>query len=152
MIQEETDRERNLQIQPPWPENCGWGGPEHAEYGGIHFKRAIATSLRIVEQKAVQRDARLSLSEFWKLLDEDDQTEWRGGEPGRERILRERAGDTRAYMSILAKELAELPWGLCHQYAEFVERSYTDGSKFTEREYRTFVGVLLDLVRRMENG
>lgn len=141
-----------MRVVPPWPDNCGWGSPESKEYAGIHFKRSIATSLGIVEQKAMRRDKRLSLSDFWKLLEEDQQTEWKGGDVGSERILRQRAGDIRAYMTVIGKELPDLPKGVCDQYAEFVERAYTLGVDFTEREYHTFVGVLLDLVRRIDMG
>jgi hypothetical protein len=137
-------RERAAKVTPPWPPDCGWGAPDSAEYAGIHFKRSIASSLAVVDEKASARDPRLGLDVFWHLLDESDDP--------REKALRLRKGDIREYLKVLVAHLPGLDWSVCEQYAGFVERARTPGLEFTEREYRTFVGVLLDVVRRIEHG
>lgn len=144
-----------MKVEPPWPNECGWGSPS-GEYAGIHFKRSVATSITVLEERAVRRDKRFSLADFWRLLedrdvcDPPDGKEWAGGNEGRERVLRTRAFDIRAYMGLLAREVPGLDAHRASEYASFFERSHTPGVEFTEREYGRFVGVLLGVIRCMD--
>jgi hypothetical protein len=155
----ESERERKVRAVPPWSDDCGWGAQDSSDYAGIHFKRSVATSVSALEAGAVLRDKRLSLADFWQLIEEGDGSidpadgvEWTGGERGRERVLRSRTSDVRSYVRLLAREVPGLDWPLAAQYATFVERAHMPGVEFTEREYRTFVGVLLDVIRRIDGG
>lgn len=152
----ESERERGVKVEPPWPSDCGWGSPQSGDYAGIHFKQSVATSIAVLEERAVRRDKRLSLADFWLVLEERDAAdpahakEWTGGEEGRERVLRTRAFDIRAYMQLLAQEVPGLDARQASEYASFFERSHTPGVEFTEREYSTFVGLLLGVIRCMD--
>jgi hypothetical protein len=154
----ESERERTIKVEPPWPEDCGWGSPQSGDYAGIHFKRSVATSVILIEERAVRRDKRLSLADFWRVLEERDGAdpadgkEWSGGEEGRERVLRTRAVDVRSYVELLAEEVPGLDPRLSAQYAYFFERSHAPGVEFTEREYRAFVGVLLNMIRQIDGS
>lgn len=153
----EAEREKEVRVVPPWQNDCGWGSPS-GEYAGIHFKRAVAKSITMLEERAVRRDKRLSLSNFWRVLEDQDVCgppngkEWAGGDEGRERVLRARAFDIRSYMGLLALEVPGLDARQASEYASFFERSHTPGVEFTEREYSIFVGVLLGVIRCLEKS
>lgn len=112
----------------------------------------------MLEERAVRRDKRFSLADFWRVLEEQDSCdppdgkEWAGGDEGRERVLRTRAFDIRAYMGLLAREVPGLDARRASEYASFFERSHTPGVEFTEREYGIFVGVLLGVIRCMDKS
>jgi hypothetical protein len=141
-IANESSIERSMKSLPPWPEDCGWGSPESDEYAGIHFKRSVAASLAVISEKAAARDQRLDLSIFWHLLPP--------APTPLEETLRLRNTDIGLYMRVLSQYVPGLDEALCAEYAGFVCRARAAGPEFTMREYRIFVGVFLDVVRRIE--
>jgi hypothetical protein len=160
LILRESERERALRVIPPWPENCGWGSPSSAEYAGVHFKRSIASSVAVVESKAMKRDHRLSLSSYyaflerppyrpmrtgWHACDGNDDGETDGAEGERRRDI----GD---YMRVVRRQVSGLDESQCASYVSFVERALVPGVEFTEAEYASFVEALLGIVRAIEQS
>lgn len=106
-----------MEVVPDWDPRCGWGAPG-TEHAGVKFKAFIASSLRVLEQYALRRDAGLT------------------------------AGvDVADYMARLRAAVPELDADLCRQYVAFYRSARAPGRVCTEREYHSFVPIFLAILR-----
>lgn len=120
-------RERGTTVRPEWREECGWGAPG-SEYGGVHFKTAVAGSLGVLERAALRRDEGLA-----------------GRAGGR------LACDVEEYLGRIRGVVGrELDQDICRQYVAFYRNSRTAGRECSEREFRSFLGVFQEMLKRVE--
>lgn len=122
---------------PEWKDDCGWGEPG-SEYEGVHFKTFIGSSLRILETHALKRDAALRACRG-KTTDNDDFST---------SVL---ACDVEEYLGRIQAALGgELDADLCRQYLAFYRNARIVGRECTEREFRSFLGVFQEILKRVQ--
>lgn len=124
---------------PEWRDDCGWG-PPGSEYEGVHFKTFIAASVRIVEAFALARDPALKACPDRPVVKDDD--------PCDRSAL---ACDVEEYLQRIREALGEeLGKDLCRQYLAFYRNARTPGRECSEREYRSFLDVFQEILRRLQ--
>lgn len=137
LIAEEAARERRTKIVPEWKDDCGWGEPG-SEYEGVHFKTFIGCSLRILETHALKRDPTLNAC-LGKTTHDDDFSK---------SVL---ACDVEEYLGRVQTALGgELGADLCRQYLAFFRNARTVGRECTEQEFRSFLGVFQEILKRVQ--
>lgn len=137
LIAEEAFRERQRKVLPPWKDDCGWGAPG-TEYDGVHFKTLIASSVHILEAHALKRDP--SLKACLRIATERDSFS-----------KSQLACDVEEYLERIRVALnGELDRDLCSQYLAFHRNARTPGRQCTEQEYRAFLTVFQEILRRVE--
>lgn len=143
-MEQEAIRERNTSIEPKWRDDCGWGRP-NSEHAGVHFKTFIGTSLRILEAHARRRDPSLQACR---------RAGQAGGADGTDMddfSTSQLACDVEEYLGRVRAALGgELDDDLCKQYVAFYRNARVPGRQCTELEYRSFLGVFQEILRRVE--
>lgn len=135
LIANEAIKERKLKITPKWRDDCGWGAPG-TQFDGVHFRTFIASSLHILEKFATQKDPKLvacpqrppeDFSKSYLACDVDD------------------------YLLRIRESLkGGLDADLCNQYLAFFRNARTPGKEVPEQEFRAFLGVFQEILRRLE--
>lgn len=134
----EARKERATKVEPSWRDECGWGRPS-SEYAGVHFKTFIGMSLHILEFHAHKRDPSLFARPP------------RGSSQADDFGTSELACDVIDYLRRLRNVMdGELDEDLCTQYLAFYRNARTPGYQCTEQEYRSFIGVFQEILRRIE--
>lgn len=134
----EAEKERKTKVEPSWRDDCGWGRPS-SEFAGVHFKTFVRMSLHILESYACKRDDSLHARSPCPPSDCNDFT------------TSQLACDVDEYMRRLRTALdGELDEDLCTQYVTFYKNARTPGRQCTEQEYRSFLDVFQELLRRIQ--
>lgn len=138
LVADEAQSERQTRVVPAWKAECGWGAP-HTEYDGVHFKTFIASSLHIIEHYALRRDRSLSATGATPRADADVRSS-------------QLACDVNEYLQRLhAHTDGELDSDLCAQYLAFYTQARTLGRECSHQEFRSFLGVLQEILRRLQH-
>lgn len=126
LIANEAVYERKTKVIPKWKEECGWGLP-HSEYENVHFKSVIAKSIHIVEMMAKKRDSRL-------------------------KFVQDEANDVELYLDKVRRYLGEevLEKEVCREFVAFYRNARIVGRECSETEFRSFLGVLRSVLRKLE--
>lgn len=125
-------------MEPMWRDDCGWGKPS-SEYAGIHFKAFIAMSLNILESYAKKRHPSLTACPPLASISHDNFS------------TSQLACNVDDFMLRLRIAMnGELDDDLCSQYLAFYKNARTPGTECTEQEYRSFLGVFQEILRRIE--
>lgn len=129
--------ERRTKVVPAWKDDCGWGEPG-SEYEGVHFKTFIGCSVRILEAHVLKRDASLTACLNKAPLNDDF---------SRSAL----ACDVDEYLGRIRAALrGEIDADLCRQYLAFYKNARTAGRECSEQEYRSFLGVFQEILRRVQ--
>lgn len=137
LIADEAVLERRTKVIPEWKEDCGWGEPG-SEYDGVHFKTFIGSSLRVLESHALKRDSGLRACRGKVERNEDFSRS----------VL---ACDVEEYLERMRGSLgAELDADLCRQYLAFYRNARVVGRECTEEEFRSFLGVFQEILKRVQ--
>lgn len=137
LIATEARHERRTKITPMWRDDCGWGRP-NSEYAGVHFKTFIATSVHILEAHALRRNASLTACAVSATSSDNF-------------AHSQLACDVADYLRRLRDATdGELDDDLCSQYLAFYRNARTPGRECTEQEYRSFLGVFQEILRRLQ--
>ncbi|PXF46684.1 hypothetical protein BWQ96_03510 [Gracilariopsis chorda] len=137
LVADEAQSERQTRVVPAWKTECGWGAPG-SDYDGVHFKTFIGSSLHIIEHYALRRHRSLSAS---------------GRAHGGDGDIRKSqlACDVKEYLERLhAHTDGELDSDLCAQYLAFYTQARTPGRECSQQEFRSFLGVLQEILRRVQ--
>lgn len=138
MIEQEAKRERKTRVIPKWSNDCGWGAPE-SEFQGVHFKTFIATSLHILESHAMKRDRNLSARKKYNTSKIDNFSK------------SQLVCDPKEYLERISNTLhGALPEEYCRQYLAFYRNARVPGRECTEQEFRSFLHVFKELLKRIE--
>lgn len=139
MMLEEAVKERATNVEPLWREDCGWGRPRSA-FAGVHFRSFIGMSLHVLQTYALQRDSTLRVQRSSGLPSSnmDYSKSWL-------------TCDVDEYMLRLRRAMdGELDNDLCAQYLAFFKNARISGHECTEQEFRSFLGVFQEILRRLQ--
>lgn len=133
MVENEARIERATKVIPAWKEDCGWGAPD-TEFEGVHFKSVIRASLQVLEKHALERDSSLRACPQFVTRDDFSKSEIACNVP-----------DFLERIRVALK--GELDGKLCRGFLEFHGKACEPGSVFTEKQFRSFLAVLREILR-----
>lgn len=142
LIAKQAERERNVEIKPAWRDDCGWGRPG-SEYAGVHFRTFIGSSLRLLHSHATKRAPSLQLEkEKHEPAEDISQLDFSYS------LL---ACDVEDYLARLRIAMnGDVSQDVCNQFLAFYRNARTPGRQCTEQEFRSFLGVFQEMLRRIE--